>query len=78
MAFVGQKTCALSERRNALTHEAMYGGQPVGFTHPTDHKGMEYELTLLIARLLLRLLGIENEYTRSPRTYYQTIGFNQY
>lgn len=27
----GQKTCALSERRNALIHEAMYGGQPVGF-----------------------------------------------
>lgn len=74
----GQKTCALSERRNALIHEATYGGQPVGFTHPADHKGMEFELTLLIARLLLRLLDIENEYTRSPCTYYQTIGFNQH
>jgi hypothetical protein len=74
----GQKTCALSVRRNALAHEAMYGGQPVGFSHPADHKNMEYELTLLVARLLLRLLGIENEYTRSPCTTYQTIGFNQH
>ncbi len=74
----GQKACPLSERRNKLAHEAMYGDQPVGFAHPADHKNMEYELTLLVARLLLRLLGIENEYTRSPCTYYQTIGFNQY
>lgn len=71
----GQKTCALSERRNALIHEAMYGGQPVGFAHPAEHKGMELELTGLVARLLLRLLGIENEYTRSACTIYQTIGF---
>ena len=71
----GQKACALSERRNALVHDSMYGDQPVGFAHPSDHKDMEYELTLLVARLLLRLLGIENEYTRSPCTTGQTIGF---
>ncbi len=65
----------LSKRRNALVHEAMYGGLPVGFAYPTEHKQMEYELTLLVARLLLRLLGIENEYTRSACTIGQTIGF---
>lgn len=74
----GESACALSERRNALVHEAMYGGQPVGFTHPADHKGMEFELTLLVARLLLRLLGTENEYTRSACTYYQTVGFGSH
>jgi len=72
----GGKTCALAERRNALVHEAMYGGEPVGFTHPAEDKGMELELTGLVARLLLRLLGIENEYTRSACTTYQTIGFS--
>lgn len=61
----GQKKCELSERRNALVHEAMYGGQPVGFTHPSDQGAMERELPGLVARILLRLLGIDNEYTRS-------------
>lgn len=76
--FDGQKkTCALAERRNALIHEAMYGGQPVGFAHPAEHKGMELELTGLVARILLRLLGIENEYTRSACTMYQTSGFGK-
>lgn len=70
-----QKSCALSERRNALIHEALYGGQPVGFAHPAGHEGMELELTRLVARLLLRLLGIENEYTRSDCTTRSTIGF---
>ena len=54
----------------------MYGGEPVGFTHPVDHKGMEYELTLLVARILLRLLGVDNEYTRSACTTRQTYGFS--
>ncbi|MDO8933822.1 MAG: hypothetical protein Q7U97_15620 [Rhodocyclaceae bacterium] len=72
----GQRTCALSERRNALIHEAMYGGQPVGFVHPVEHSGMELELTKLVARLLLRLLGIENEYTRSACTTRVTMEFS--
>lgn len=72
----GQKTCALSERRNALAHEAMYGGQPVGFTHPAEHKDMTLEMTLLVARLLLRLLGIDNGYAHSACTYKQMFGFN--
>lgn len=64
----GQNTCALAERRNALIHEAMYGGQPVGFAHPLDHPNMELELTGLVARILLRLLGNQNAYTASECT----------
>lgn len=63
-----KKTCALSQRRNALVHEAMYGDQAVGFAHPIDHPNMELELTCLVARILLRLLGIQNAYTGSECT----------
>lgn len=71
-----KKTCALAERRNLLIHEAMYGGQPVGFAIPMEHRNMEYELTWLVARLLMRLLGVDNEYTRSACTSYQKKGFD--
>lgn len=72
----GKKTCALAQRRNALAHEALYGGQPVGFAHPEDHKGMTDQLPGLVARIFLRLLGVNNEYTRSECTAFQTIGFD--
>jgi len=67
-ATIGQTSCDLAQRRNALAHEAMYGGQPVGFAYPTDHPHMELELTGLVARIFLRLVGISNEYTKSPCT----------
>ncbi len=73
---VGSKpVCDLSERRNALIHEAMYGDQPVGFTHPKDNPDMERELTGLVARIFLRLIGIDNEYTRSACTTRSDICF---
>lgn len=71
----GQTKCALSERRNALVHEAIYAGLPVGFVHPADQGAMERELTGLVARILLHLLGIDNEYTRSECTTRAMIGF---
>lgn len=72
----GQTVCALALRRNDLIHEAMYGGQPVGFAHPAEHTNMDRDLTRLVARIFLRLLGIDNEYTQSPCTTRQTIGFS--
>lgn len=65
---IGQKDCALAQRRNALAHEAMYGGQLLGFAYPTNHTHMESELTGLVARIFLSLLGVQNEYTQSPCT----------
>lgn len=70
-----KKFCDLSEQRNALIHEAMYGGQPVGFSHPTNNSAMELELTGLVARIFLRLIGIDNGYTRSACTMQETFCF---
>lgn len=68
-------TCALADCRNNLAHEAMYAGQPVGFAITNEVQTMEGELTLLVSRLLLRLLGVDNAYTRSPCTTQQSCGF---
>lgn len=72
-----QKACSLSLRRNALVHEALYAGEPIGFAHPTFERGMELELTGFVARVLLALLGVRNEYTRSPVDTRQYFGFTQ-
>lgn len=71
----GQQSCALALRRNELAHEAMYGGQPVGFAHPLEHINMELELTGLVARIFLSILGVSNEYTRSECTTRQMMAF---
>lgn len=70
-----QNKNTLAERRNALVHEARYAGEPVGFAVPMENLNMTLELTGLVARIYLRLLGIENEYTRSRCTVRQTMGF---
>lgn len=70
------KSCPLSARRNNLAHEAMYGGEPIGFTHPQDHPAMDMELTNLVARLFLRLLGVDNQYTRSSVSTRQMMLFD--
>lgn len=73
----GQNACSLSVRRNALVHEAMYAGEPVGFAHPQTERGMELELTNFVARAIFALLGVRNEYTRSPVDTRQCFGFSQ-
>ena len=72
----GQNTCALAQRRNTLIHEAMYGDQPVGFAFPTDHHYMELELTGLVARIFLRLIGVQNAYVATECTTRQTLKFD--
>ena len=71
-----ESSCPLSARRNALVHEAMYADEPIGFAHPQIERGMELELTGFVARCLVSLCGVENEYTRSPVTTRQIIGFS--
>lgn len=62
----GKDTYELATRRNALAHEAQYAGKPLGFAHPADHRNMELELRNLVARLFLRIIGVDNSYVVSP------------
>lgn len=71
----GKESCELADRRNALAHEAMYGGQPLGFAHPPDQGAVELGLKALVSRILLSALGMRNEYTLSPSTCRQIFSF---
>lgn len=64
----GRQTCELAIRRNALAHEAQYGGQPLGFAHPADNGAIDLGLKYLVSRILLSTLGICNTYTSSSPT----------
>jgi hypothetical protein len=71
-----QSACSLSLRRNALVHEAMYADEPLGFAHPATERGMALELQNFVARCIFALLGVRNEYTRSPGDTRQVFGFD--
>jgi hypothetical protein len=45
---------------------ALYVNESIGFAHPQSEQGMELELTNFVARRIVALLGVRNEYTRSP------------
>lgn len=69
--------CELSVRRNALAHEAMYGGAALGFAHPGDSGALELGLKSLVARIFLKVLGVHNEYTGSSSTTRQKHSFEK-
>jgi hypothetical protein len=65
-ARVAGKTCAIADLRNAFVHEALYGGEPIGFAYPKGElDGIELELTNLNARILLAILGFTGDYVQS-------------
>lgn len=65
----------LSVARNELVHEAKYCEDPIGFKYIHEHSEMAMELSGLVARILLKLLGVDNEYTNSVSTTQQRHGF---
>lgn len=73
----GKETCELATRRNALAHEALYGNEPIGFAHPGDQGAMDRGLKALVARMLLSVLGMKNEYTQSSSTTIKTHSFDR-
>jgi hypothetical protein len=68
----------LSRNRNALAHEALYEGEPVGFAISQKGHNLQQELTNFVARCIFGLLGVDNEYTRSVVTSSQTIDFKDW
>jgi hypothetical protein len=55
----------LARLRNELFHEGLWGEQPIGFAHPTEHQSIHIELFHFNSRVLLAILGERSEYTRS-------------
>jgi hypothetical protein len=60
------KKCPIADCRNSFFHEGIYGGEPIGFAHPTNMPSIDMELTAFNARLIFAILGVRNNYTRSP------------
>lgn len=57
----------LSTARNALSHEAKYGGAPIGYAHPEEN--YQLELTAFCLKLLCAALGIKTSYlTVDPKS----------
>jgi hypothetical protein len=66
----------IAKLRNQFFHEGLYGGSPIGFSHPTDIPSIELELTSFNARLILAILGVRNIYTKSSVDTHQRYGFD--
>ena len=65
---------ALSEARNALTHDALFASQPMGYAIPD--RDLLTDLEGLVSRALIAGLGIDASYTRTPVGSRQIIGLN--
>lgn len=58
--------CRLSDLRNEFIHEGLYGRRPIGFGHPKNFKGsIDFQLAAFNTRLILALLGVNCQYSRS-------------
>lgn len=69
---------AWASRRNDLVHESLYMGEPVGFVASQEGHELQRSLTSFVARCILGLLGVDNEYTRSSDESMQTKGFGAF
>jgi hypothetical protein len=65
-AVLASGTSRLAELRNEYFHESLWGGQPVGFSHPADVPDINIELFWFNTRLLLALVGERSDYTMKP------------
>lgn len=59
----------LSQLRNEYFHESLWGGEPIGLSHPDDVPGIHLELFYFNTRLILTLLGERTGYTGSRGAY---------
>ena len=51
--------------RNALIHESMFAGQPVGFTASSDQSDILLDLMAFNCKVIAALIGAEGQYTRA-------------
>jgi hypothetical protein len=62
------KFCQLSRLRNALMHDAVYRGEPVGWRPSTEVGNLELEFRGLILRAIIALLRVDCSYTSASVT----------
>ena len=60
------KKSQLSVQRNELVHEARYGGQPIGYSYPSENYSLEF--TSFNTKLIAAALGIDTPYLRAEPT----------
>lgn len=75
-AVLANNSCALSELRNQLVHEARYAGAPTGFAYPADYPMISMELDGFVRRMLLTTLGVRCGYVTSAVTMRQMHGLD--
>ncbi len=54
------KSCEISNIRNAFVHEALYAGEPIGYKHPETN--YDLELKIFIVKLIGKILGFSTNY----------------
>jgi hypothetical protein len=55
----------LSDLRNDLLHEGIWGGEPIGFGHPKQHGNIYRDLHGFNSRILLAIIGDRSKYVAS-------------
>ncbi|MFZ0931738.1 MAG: hypothetical protein WAN11_24285 [Syntrophobacteraceae bacterium] len=65
----------ISRLRNALFHEARFGGVPIGFEFPTVQDNILAQLQAFNSRLIAALLGVTGSYSRSSSQTRQRFRF---
>jgi len=60
------KRSQLSEDRNELVHEAKYGGEPIGYSYPSENYSLEF--TSFNTKLIVSVLGIDTPYIQAEPT----------
>ncbi|MFW5451757.1 MAG: hypothetical protein ACKE9I_09170 [Methylophagaceae bacterium] len=53
----------LSKHRNELVHEAKYGGEPIGYSYPSENYSLEF--TSFNTKLISAALGIDTPYLKA-------------
>lgn len=72
-ALVNGKQSYLSRLRNALIHEGLWAGEPIGLAHPNEFPSIHLDLYRFNSRLLLALLGDTSDYVRQPMSWSMTL-----
>jgi hypothetical protein len=70
-----KNTSTITEIRNRLIHEGLWGGEAIGFCPTPNERNIVRELICFNARLISAMLGYVGEYSKSSCQTRQTLSF---